>query len=85
MVEEAGSQSAWQDDDDGHDHDDGQEAGTQLFLQVELHSLSAWGPHDDEESGRECRLGGAPHIPHEAPGVSAGDCSPLVLVSVTGC
>ena len=89
MVEEAGSQSASQDDEGhAHDegHDEGQVAGSQLLLEVGLHSLSAWGPHDDdhEENGRECKLGGAPHTPLVVPDVSEGGCIHPVLVSVTG-
>ena len=61
--------------------------GSHLFLEVELHSLSAWDPHegdDDEENGRGCKLGGAPHTPHVVPYVSEGGCIHPVLVSVTG-
>ena len=85
MIEEDGSQSAWQ--DDVHDGG-GQVVGSHLFLQVELHSLSAWDHHegddDHEENGRGCILGGAPHTPPVVPGISEGGCIHPVLVSVAG-
>ena len=80
MIEEDGSQSAWQDGV----HGDGLVVCSHLFLEVELHSWSAWGPHDGddrhEENGRECKLGGAPHTPHVDPGEGEGGCIPLVWV-----
>ena len=61
--------------------------GSHLLLEVELHSLSAWGSRggDHEEHDRECRLAEAPHTPQLGPGAGEGGCIPLVLVRETGC
>ena len=60
--------------------------GSHWFLEVELHSLSAWESHDDDHEGNdhEYRLGGAPHTPDLVPDGGEGDCSHPVLVSESG-